>query len=72
MHEFTIAKTILKGVLKKASKHNTKKVSRVGLRVGLLKMVTPISLQNARLVMIGDNLSQNSSVWNVLKKEQMS
>ncbi|HEC68960.1 MAG TPA: hydrogenase maturation nickel metallochaperone HypA [Candidatus Omnitrophica bacterium] len=47
MHEFTIAKAILKGVLKEVSKHNAKKISRVGLRVGLLKMVTPVSLQNA-------------------------
>ncbi len=47
MHEFTIAKAILKGVLKKASEHKAKKISRVGLRVGLLKMVTPVSLQNA-------------------------
>ncbi|RKY40660.1 MAG: hypothetical protein DRP76_01425 [Candidatus Omnitrophota bacterium] len=47
MHEFTIAKAILKGVLKEVSEHNAKKISRVGLRVGLLKMVTPVSLQNA-------------------------
>ena len=47
MHKFTIAKTILNGALKKASEHNAKKVSVVELRVGLLKMVTPISLQNA-------------------------
>ena len=47
MHEFGIARTILESVLKKAEGHGAKKISRIALKVGQLKMVTPSSLQNA-------------------------
>ncbi len=47
MHEFVIAQSILDGVLKKVKERNVEKISRIELRVGLLKIVTPVSLQNA-------------------------
>jgi hydrogenase nickel incorporation protein HypA/HybF len=47
MHEFGIAQSILDSVIKKAKEYNAREISRIELRVGLLKMVTPISLQNA-------------------------
>ncbi len=47
MHELGMVKAILDGVLKKAKEHNARKVSRIKLKVGLLKIVTPVSLQNA-------------------------
>jgi hydrogenase nickel incorporation protein HypA/HybF len=47
MHEFGIAESILKGVLKNIEKDKVKKVSRINLKVGQMKMVTEESLQNA-------------------------
>jgi len=47
MHEFTLAKTILDSVLKKAKDYNLKRITGIKLKVGFLKMVTPVSLQNA-------------------------
>ena len=54
MHEFTLAKTILDSVLKKAKDYNLKRITGIKLKVGFLKMVTPVSLQNAfNLVSMG-------------------
>ncbi len=47
MHEFGLAKTILNSVIKKAEEYNARRVSRIELRIGSLRMVTPISLQEA-------------------------
>jgi Zn finger protein HypA/HybF involved in hydrogenase expression len=47
MHEFTLAKTILDSVLKKAKDYNLKRITGIKLKIGFLKMVTPVSLQNA-------------------------
>lgn len=47
MHDFRIAEAILEGVLRKAKEHNARRISRIQLKVGILKMVTPLSLQNA-------------------------
>jgi Zn finger protein HypA/HybF involved in hydrogenase expression len=47
MHDFHIAQFILDGSLKKAKEHGAIKINRIKLKVGLLKMVSPDSLQNA-------------------------
>jgi len=47
MHEFILAKTILDSVIEKAQEYNLKKITGIKLRVGFLKMVTAVSLQNA-------------------------
>jgi len=59
MHEFTLAKTILDSVLKKAKDYNLKRITGIKLKVGFLKMVTPVSLQNAfNLVSMGTKAYQ--------------
>ncbi len=47
MHEIGIAESILKGVLMRAKEHKIKKISKISLRVGELKMVSNDSLQGA-------------------------
>lgn len=44
MHELGIAEEILRAVLPEADRHAAKRVTRVGLRVGVLRAVVPDNL----------------------------
>jgi len=47
MHEYSIAESLLKAMLKKAEEHNLTKVTGAKVKVGILKMVTEDALQGA-------------------------
>jgi Zn finger protein HypA/HybF involved in hydrogenase expression len=47
MHEYHLAKIVLDSVLKNINPQEIKRVTRIFLEVGVSKMVTPTSLQEA-------------------------